>query len=264
MPNIIRNKIILPSLRMKDVLKFCDKDGDKYNFNFNKLIPMPKSIMETPFDSIARNALDYYLTYLDPKCPYLGINIDGKNNIEEHARACSRVEVLKRYLDKLDVQYDIVRESEVSNLEEYRGKDVLIKLGEQQVYNLETYHHLNWFDWAIENWGTKWNAMNTHIKDNYITFDTAWSVPMPILIALSKELNCKIAVLSACEFMGQDTSYCLMNKGKIDYKGEFKDDSIDAWKLAMDIWDAEDEYMYDAKEKRYVYKERIFKGKIKA
>lgn len=47
--------------------------------------------------------------------------------------------------------------------------------------------HRDWYSWAVANWGTKWNACHVEIDDNSefgyveITFDTAWSAPVPIL-----------------------------------------------------------------------------------
>lgn len=43
----------------------------------------------------------------------------------------------------------------------------------------------NWYDWRIENWGTKWDIYDvswTRIDDNTISlhFDTAWSPPVPV------------------------------------------------------------------------------------
>lgn len=43
----------------------------------------------------------------------------------------------------------------------------------------------NWYDWSLENWGTKWNVCDgsviSKIDDELIfTFETAWSVPHPI------------------------------------------------------------------------------------
>jgi Api92-like protein with ferredoxin domain len=44
-----------------------------------------------------------------------------------------------------------------------------------------------WYDWAVKNWGTKWNACNVEIDDISeidnsvdIGFETAWSAPFPI------------------------------------------------------------------------------------
>ena len=48
-----------------------------------------------------------------------------------------------------------------------------------------------WYDWNISNWGTKWNAINSHLErmgeDVAIyNFDTAWSPPMPVIDKLRK------------------------------------------------------------------------------
>ena len=41
----------------------------------------------------------------------------------------------------------------------------------------------DWYDWSVENWGTKWDACESHIHHNDInyfsvSFDTAWSPPI--------------------------------------------------------------------------------------
>tara|TARA_R110000737_G_scaffold273804_1_gene280621 strand:- start:151 stop:564 length:414 start_codon:yes stop_codon:yes gene_type:complete len=54
----------------------------------------------------------------------------------------------------------------------------------------------NWYDWCIDNWGTKWNACHQEKCEQvdggaYISltykFDTAWSYPEPIIEQLRKE-----------------------------------------------------------------------------
>jgi hypothetical protein len=43
-----------------------------------------------------------------------------------------------------------------------------------------------WYDWSIENWGTKWDVNETYEDENgYICFDTAWSTPHGIICQLS-------------------------------------------------------------------------------
>ena len=48
----------------------------------------------------------------------------------------------------------------------------------------------NWYDWSIEHWGTKWNAYDIGLgmedDDNVITFNTAWSCPLPVLDTLAE------------------------------------------------------------------------------
>jgi len=51
----------------------------------------------------------------------------------------------------------------------------------------------NWYDWQTENWGTKWNAYDICLVDEWdggdcceieLQFDTAWCFPAPIIDAL--------------------------------------------------------------------------------
>tara|TARA_R100001143_G_scaffold41003_1_gene37294 strand:- start:492 stop:959 length:468 start_codon:yes stop_codon:yes gene_type:complete len=46
----------------------------------------------------------------------------------------------------------------------------------------------NWYDWSINNWGTKWNSCNTEVELNKnvlnYTFETAWDCPREIAKAL--------------------------------------------------------------------------------
>lgn len=48
----------------------------------------------------------------------------------------------------------------------------------------------NWYDWSIDNWGTKWNACNTEVEQRDGTlvyhFDTAWDCPREIVNALMR------------------------------------------------------------------------------
>lgn len=50
--------------------------------------------------------------------------------------------------------------------------------------NIRKYGASTWYNWCIENWGTKWNACETHTIDlgggwDLVTFDTAWDAPSP-------------------------------------------------------------------------------------
>jgi len=61
--------------------------------------------------------------------------------------------------------------------------------------NLDKYGHKNWYDWCVNNWGTKWNAGgdNPDMMVDYdydedgdtvialFQFDTAWAPPLGVL-----------------------------------------------------------------------------------
>ena len=63
----------------------------------------------------------------------------------------------------------------------------------------------NWYDWCIENWGTKWNAYSQEVcPDNgdgraFIKFDTAWNVPYPIIAAFANKFNIPFELRYNCE-----------------------------------------------------------------
>ena len=53
---------------------------------------------------------------------------------------------------------------------------------------IEKYGYDNWYDWAVKNWGTKWNAYDVSAsKNGDICFYTAWSVAYPVFKELSKK-----------------------------------------------------------------------------
>lgn len=46
--------------------------------------------------------------------------------------------------------------------------------------------YADWYNWQIENWGTKWNAYEQVQVENVIEFQTAWSTPFALLVNLSR------------------------------------------------------------------------------
>ena len=54
----------------------------------------------------------------------------------------------------------------------------------------EKYGKNNWYHWSIDNWGTKWNSVDTTVEENGSTlsynFMTAWDCPREIVNALMK------------------------------------------------------------------------------
>ena len=44
----------------------------------------------------------------------------------------------------------------------------------------------NSYHWCMENWGTKWNAVDAFLSNIEYNFDTAWSAPIPVIQKLSR------------------------------------------------------------------------------
>jgi hypothetical protein len=79
------------------------------------------------------------------------------------------------------------------------------------------------YDWCIENWGTKWGAHEVVVEEEFdnpvIFFDTAWSPPRPIVIALSKKYPNVDFCLNSYE-CGAAFQYGLRaNNGKVKEEG---------------------------------------------
>ena len=69
-----------------------------------------------------------------------------------------------------------------------------------------------WYDWAVENWGTKWDLNENpflfdSISENEISFwfDTAWSPPMGVIEALSEKFYKDHFVL---QYLEMGMSFC--------------------------------------------------------
>jgi HSP90 family molecular chaperone len=75
--------------------------------------------------------------------------------------------------------------------------------------NIEKYGYSNWYDYCINQWGTKWEAKEIDVQEEsnnslQITFDTAWSPPLPIYdILVDKGFEIKATYAEqGCAFMG--------------------------------------------------------------
>lgn len=89
----------------------------------------------------------------------------------------------------------------------------------------------NWYDWRVENWGTKWNSCDNEIIDGqHIVFRTAWSMPNEVFIALSKKYHTRIIVEYADEDLGYNCGTRKYNNGKI------VEDSTGNLAFAKKIW----------------------------
>lgn len=58
-------------------------------------------------------------------------------------------------------------------------------LGQRE--QLEFPGDFNWLDWSIKHWGTQWDCYNVSVDSPRVQFQTAWSVPRPVLMEISKQ-----------------------------------------------------------------------------
>jgi hypothetical protein len=63
-----------------------------------------------------------------------------------------------------------------------------------------------WYAWAHDNWGTKWNACDAQFSPNdpehVLCFETAWSAPEPIFEALAERFPDHEILIESVEPLG--------------------------------------------------------------
>ena len=203
MPNWVRNKVRFSGDKARiNALKRFVK-GKETEFDFNKIVPMPDEL-----------------------------NI-GAGSDETIAKDCA----LARRAGKTTSEELNRPWANKMSFDEWAD------LGDIYLNNIKKYGASTWYDWSCNNWGTKWNAHEVCWERNdFVVFETAWSAPEPIFIALSEKFP---DVTFSVEFADEDLGN---NCGTIDYDGEtvttiYSDD----FEFACDVWD------YDADEMREEY-----------
>ena len=103
-----------------------------------------------------------------------------------------------------------------------------------------------WYDWSIEYWGTKWNALELLIlDDNTIVFSTTWSNPEPIIKELAQRYPDRtIDHWWADEDMGTNTGHRRWENGEW-FEELYEDHSQEALDTFSACWFMSDKEMED-------------------
>lgn len=174
---------------------------DKTLFDFNKIIKCPESLI------VAAGSLeDYAIKYVEFK--EHNLHLAEKDKLEEQNKKfiCSLTE------EQIFGDYrETYKKYNINNLYD---------LGKLYLENINKYGARTWYEWNIENWGTKWNAYDQKIKEGktYIKFifSTAWSIPMPIYRKL-KKLGLDFEVKYADEDYGNNCGILKYVNGEEEY-----------------------------------------------
>ena len=160
MPNYCMNKLEIrgEAKAVSELLNFVKSENSQ--FDFNRIIPMPASIKDTERGSLSFAS--------EAVCLYLK---DG--TITNH---------LRWMMEKSQVEKEEL--SEVVDKWEAENK-IDKNLGQRIIANREKYDCGDWYEWSINNWGTKWEASEITIEDHLICFETAWSPCSPIVEKLA-------------------------------------------------------------------------------
>lgn len=154
MPNWVANrlKVIGDKNKVQEFLTHIKgQERESEVIDFNTIVPMPVSLRDTESSTRVSTAVLYYL---------------------EQTQNDELLSKVKNFLPTLPFPY-FEKETE-SELQE------LYSLGEKYVKIFEETGYLSWYEWSIDNWGTKWNATSSYTINLYdnevdVLFDTAWS-----------------------------------------------------------------------------------------
>lgn len=203
MPNYIKNRVkfVGESGELIRVYEFLKDDNGNVNMDFNKVVPMSEEL-NIQAGSQTSTGLEYF-------------------NLIMKREQC------------LDMKCTT---SQIKAIEALPDFEKIKELGKKALSNLAKYGHTTWYDWSIDNWGTKWNAMNVTWENETLVFETAWNHPEPVLVELS---NLFPQVQICLEYADEDTGY---NCGKVVYQnGEMnkdipEDGSKEAYEIAFELW----------------------------
>ena len=162
MPNYCMNKLELvgDQKEVAQLLKWVK--GPDNAFDFQRIIPMPESIKDTERGSISF-ASEAVCLYLQDK-------------------------TVSNHLQWLMERNQIAMEKLDATIEKWeKEKKIDLAMGYRIIANRLAYNGCgDWYEWCIENWGTKWEACETEVVDNVINFETAWSPCTPIVEKLAE------------------------------------------------------------------------------
>lgn len=159
--------------------------------------------------------------------------------------------------------------SEIGSIHKYEGKDIClidfekiipmpihIYKGDLTPEKEEEKKVDNWYNWSINNWGTKWNSYdNVKLSDFKVKFNTAWSCPIPIFIALSKKFD-DIDIIGryADEDIGSNCGEFLLTSGRFIQRYNPTERTKDAYEIVFGVRpEIKEEYIFNKKTNNYEY-----------
>ena len=208
MSNCVRNIMKMEGIATLPL--FATEDGEIY-FDFNKIIPMPKS-----------------LDIVTGSWEFLAIE------------AINRMLSQRRYSFQQGYSKPQMSDNEYRGLLEIHEKteEELLELGLQYITNKVKYGATSWYDWCCDNWGTKNNSYsNWQVSEDTIIFDTDGSNPEPVMLKLSEMYpEATIEHWWADEDMGYNVGYRVYRGGKIVEGGYYDYCSSEAYKVYVKCW----------------------------
>lgn len=239
MPNHVENIITLKGdeQQIREMLEAIKNDDYGLGtVDFNKIVPMPESL-----------------------------------NIEAGSRTDKGLKLYKEFIseclfdrketDVLKISAASLAESEKIFLKQNPNiKEVEWKLGKTAWNNIQDYGAPTWYEWSINNWGTKWNAYGydegtEYSESDNLHFQTAWSAPHPVIQKLAQMYpDISFEHEWADEDIGQNCGRKCYSGGECTEE-YYPESEIEATEFAFQVWDYDPlnfDLMMNKAENRYI------------
>lgn len=221
MPNHVENIITLKGdeQNIREMLEAIQNDElGLGTVDFNKIIPMPESL-NIESGSRTDRGLKAYSDFIDVYV--FGRTADDAINAIKNIPKESEEAFLKQ---RTDIEAD-----------EWA-------LGKTAWNNIQKYGFPTWYEWSINNWGTKWNAYGYEEGTDYsengsLNFQTAWSAPHPVIQKLAQMYS---DISFEHEWADEDIGH---NCGRKCYSGGecteeyYPESQKEAIEFAFRVWD---------------------------
>jgi len=200
-------------------IKSTNEKDEVTHFDCNQIIPMPESLegtsagpCEQTHEALFGQITD--ATHFTEDHDYVSDALIGEYRFEN-------IRALNHYVTRFNIiRSDMSDEARISQV---RACEEQAKRYE---YNIQTYGCRTWYDWAIENWGTKWGAYDVCVPEikplskagcirASIRFDSAWGPPEPVIRRMIEMFpKCRVTLRyweGGAGFQGKISGY----KGKV-------------------------------------------------
>lgn len=190
MPNHVVNRIIGSPALIERLMSASDKGEPEVDFN--RIVPCPKEIVCDSISLHIKSAAEIALGLIDFRPPSVDPRATGDlSGVTKmlHRDICAR-QMLEGPMPKdfSDTDFELF----IRLLRAYRACGGI----------------MDWYDWNIKNWGTKWNAYDfERISESEIKFETAWSAPHPVIERLDTLAGEKFRHEWADEDTGNNVGY---------------------------------------------------------
>lgn len=228
MPNHVTNQVTAQKSVIDALL------SDDGQVDFEKLIPMPQLLKDCgngiPY---IKPELVFLAEYVQQKTGFTAIlasDCIGGQELVHLSHADNMPLTKEEVMNLVDDAKDYIQE----RYERLLKRKVQLDINSivYQAFCLTQVSSTDCLSWAREHWGTKWNGYNTEeLSDNCIRFQTAWSFPEPILVALSQKFpNDEIEVSYADEDLGNNCGYFTLKNGVVIAGRNAHNDSEENWR----------------------------------